>query len=119
MADIPATWRNIAVGFSNIVEGDRISVEVEGGWMGVVVPLSGRVIFTKGGDEIFVPESLVKEMGSEKCIVESCSNRRSDGEFMGSICRPCWLFASGRDGGERSQAYRNAVAAGKRRRSTQ
>lgn len=43
-----------------------------------------------------------------KCAVENCPNMTHEGEFVQSICSPCWAFLRGDSGGHRSQAYRNA-----------
>jgi len=26
----------------------------------------------------------------EKCIVKGCNNKKTEGEFVGDICRPCY-----------------------------
>lgn len=52
--------------------------------------------------------------GSEKerhamngfCDVSGCTNRKGDGEFVGDVCRPCYLWQT-QGKGTHSQAYRN------------
>ena len=119
MADIPAGWRNVGTGFTDIEKGEPVPIEVEGGWMRMKAPAPGSILAVSGGTEIYVPEAVFAARSIVMvCGIERCSSERSEVEFVGTICRLCWLFASGLDGGERSQAYRNAVAAGRRRRAT-
>lgn len=42
-----------------------------------------------------------------KCTVENCPNMTHEGEFIHSICAPCWEFL-GHGRGVTSQAYRNS-----------
>ena len=44
----------------------------------------------------------------EKCIVLNCTNRTSEGKFIGELCAPCHSFiVEGQ--GRYSQIYRNAL----------
>lgn len=41
------------------------------------------------------------------CAVDNCSNRRDQGQFVGTLCLPCFAYAVG-DGGHNSAMARNA-----------
>ena len=42
-----------------------------------------------------------------RCIVKDCKNHEHEGQFIGSLCFPCYTYiTTGR--GEYSQAFRNA-----------
>ena len=43
-----------------------------------------------------------------RCIVWSCTNKTSEGKFVGDLCYPCHQFITRLDG-RHSQAYRNSL----------
>jgi len=65
MADIPRSWRNVAYEVVSVKRGDRISIEVAGGWIGTDVPADG-VIVRCDHIEIYVPDVRLVRIGRTK-----------------------------------------------------
>lgn len=49
-----------------------------------------------------------EELTDVECLVQGCENKRSQGEFVGDICKPCHTFIT-RSEGTNNQVYKNAV----------
>jgi len=45
---------------------------------------------------------------AKRCIVWNCTNRTSEGSFIGDLCLPCHQFITTLEG-RHSQAYRNSL----------
>lgn len=131
---IPEHWLNVASKISFVSPGEQMSVAVQGGWVRGRAPVGGLVVESREGGLIFVPQvqfeggALVLGPVSELdvfdeeilppddivCGIKDCRSRSGRVEFVGTICKSCWAFASGEPGGKNSQARANALAAVRR-----
>jgi hypothetical protein len=121
---VPASWLNIATDVRVVEEADELSVEVEGGWIRGTAPTGGLTVKGRSGYDIYVPQALLasEEIAAlmqtvtvSKCVVRGCVSKP---DSVGGLCASCWAFVCGDEGGESSQAYRNAVLAAKRRKTS-
>lgn len=132
---IPEHWLNVASKISFVLPGEQMSVAVQGGWVRGRAPVGGLVVESREGGLIFVPQVQFGEGGSLvlgpvseldvfdeailppddiTCGIKDCRSRSGRSEFVGTICKSCWAFASGEPGGKNSQARANALAAVRR-----
>ena len=51
-------------------------------------------------------ETTKRLLKDGKCIIEGCTNKESQGTFIGNLCAPCYEFIVFGEG-VYSQAYRN------------
>jgi hypothetical protein len=63
---------------------------------------------TVGGDYLLDVANNLRG-GGKRCIVKDCTNRQTQGAFVGDLCAPCHDYLRGNDKAT-SQAYRNAMA---------
>jgi hypothetical protein len=54
-----AEWKNIARKCERVLAGDKISVNVMGGWVTKPAPWDGYV-FKSGDTQIYVPDTVIK-----------------------------------------------------------
>lgn len=116
---IPERWRNIAAKVEHLLEGDEISVEVEGGFIRSRAPVDGMVVYGRNGDHLFLPGELLAPEEEPRvehlaCVVEGCDSK----PLIGGICSGCYDFVCGvsSSAADNSRARKNARAAAARRK---
>lgn len=57
-------WRNLARKCQRVRAGDRISVQVQGGWVSKQAPWDGYVI-ESGGNQLYLPDSVLRKRKSK------------------------------------------------------
>jgi hypothetical protein len=68
MSNIPKDWQNVARSVRGVAKGDRISVQVSGGFVHKEAPCSGlEVTMGQGADEssVFLPNDKIPEVWPE------------------------------------------------------